>query len=103
MPSDAISYEVTVHLADAGDAGEFEAWMREEHIPAVLATGLVISAEFAQLDDRRFRTRYLAATRAELDRYLQQHSPALREEFARRFGDRASASREFWELLQMWP
>ena len=77
--------------------------MRQQHIPAVLATGLFTSAEFSRLDDTRFRTRYLTATRAELDRYFQEHAPALREEFARRFGGRASASREIWEPLQMWP
>jgi hypothetical protein len=103
MPLPAISYEVTVRLADAGDASEFETWMRQEHIPAVLATGLFTRAEFARMDDKRFRTHYLAATRAELDRYLEQYSPALRDEFARRFGSRASASREIWEPLQMWP
>jgi hypothetical protein len=103
MPLPAISYEVTVHLADAGDADEFQTWMRQEHIPAVLSTGLITDAEFARLDDTSFRTRYLAATRAALDQYLRDHSPALRGEFARRFGGRASASRELWEPLQRWP
>ena len=103
MPLPAISYEVTVRLTDAGDAPDFQTWMRQEHIPAVLGTGLISTAEFARLDGQTYRTRYQAATRAGLDQYLREHSPALREEFAQRFGGRATASRELWELLQRWP
>lgn len=103
MTTGAVLYEVTVRMAQAKDAAEFARWMRDEHIPAVLATGLIRGAEFARADDTTFRTRYTAASRDDLERYLRDHSPGLRDQFAARFGDRATASREFWEPLQTWP
>jgi hypothetical protein len=103
MPTHAISYEVTVRTENAEVGQDFAAWMRLEHIPDVLATGLFRGAEFAQLDDHSFRTRYLAATREDLDRYHAEHAPRLRDDFSRRFGSSATASREIWQLLQNWP
>jgi hypothetical protein len=103
MPSNPISYEVTVRTEDAEVGRDFAAWMRREHIPAVLATGLFSGAEFAQLDEVSFRTRYLAASRESLERYLATHSARLRDDFGRHFGGRATASREVWDRLQAWP
>ena len=102
-PTHTISYEVTVRTENPAIGRDFAAWMRDEHIPDVLATGLIESAELAQMDESTFRTRYLAASKANLDRYLAEESPRLREEFARRFGPGASASRELWTPLQYWP
>ena len=92
-----VTYEVTVTLADAETAGRFPGWMGRHHIPAVLATGCFESAELARLDPLTFRTRYLSRTRADLDRYLTSHTAALRADFAREFGDRATTSRQVWE------
>lgn len=103
MPAHAISYEVTVRTESPEIGREFVAWMREEHIPDVLATGLFAGAELAELDATSFRTRYLAPSRASLDRYLAEHAPRLREAFAARFGGTASASRQLWASLQAWP
>ncbi|HEU4761729.1 MAG TPA: DUF4286 family protein [Gemmatimonadales bacterium] len=103
MPSNPISYEVTVRTENAEVGREFASWMRREHIPTVLATGLFSGAEFAQLDEVSFRTRYLASSRDNLERYLAQHTARLRDDFARRFGGRATAAREVWDRLQAWP
>jgi len=103
MTKKMIFYEVTVRLAEVKDAADFARWMRDEHIPAVLATGLLLGAEFAQADATAFRTRYSAASKEDLERYLRDHSPGLRDQFAARFGNRATATREFWEPLQVWP
>jgi hypothetical protein len=103
MPATALSYEVTVRTGTPDVGREFAAWMREEHIPDVLATGLFSGAEFGEMDATSFRTRYLAASRANLDRYLAEHAPRLRDAFASRFGGSASTSREVWTLVQSWP
>ncbi len=103
MPANLVSYEVTVRLHDPETGDEFADWMRQEHIPDVLATGLFTAADFAALDATTFRTRYLMASRANLERYLAEHAPGLREEFTRRFGGRATASREVWNQRQAWP
>jgi hypothetical protein len=103
MPSNPISYEVTVRTENAEVGREFASWMRREHIPTVLATGLFSGAELAQLDDVSFRTAYLAASRQNLERYLAEHTARLRDDFARHFGGRATAAREVWDRLQAWP
>ncbi len=103
MDTHLLAYEVTVRTDNPDVGREFSAWMREEHIPDVLATGLFSGAGFAQLDETTFRTRYLAGAMADLDRYLAKHAPRLRDAFAARFGASASASRELWTELQSWP
>jgi hypothetical protein len=103
MPTNPLSYEVTVHLDHAEDATRFARWMREEHIPEVLATSLIQGADFAQLDPVTFRTRYRAPSQVDLDAYLTAHSPALRDKFAAQFGDGATSSREVWSIQQEWP
>ena len=104
MPSNPpVSYEVTVRTETPDVGREFSAWMREEHIPDVLATGLFSGAEFAQMDATTFRTRYLAGSQADLYRYLAEHSPRLRDAFASRFSGSASTAREVWRSLQIWP
>ena len=95
----SVTYEVTATLADAETAGRFPGWMERHHIPAVLATGCFESAELARLDPLTFRTRYVARTSADLDRYLASYTAALRADFAREFGDRASTSRQVWEVV----
>ena len=102
MIPNPLSYEVTAHLDHAGNAAGFARWMREEHIPEVLATGLIQAADFAQLDPVTFRTRYLVHSRADLDHYLSAHSPGLRDKFVARFGASATTSREVWSIQQDW-
>ena len=97
-----VTYEVTTLLKDATHAERFAAWMAEEHIPRVMATGCFLAAELAQLGPDQFRSRYVAATRVDLDRYLAQHTAALRDHFAQEFGDKATTSRQEWELLREW-
>jgi hypothetical protein len=97
-----LGYEVTVRLHDPARGDEFEHWMREHHIPAVLATGCFTGADFARGERGAYRTRYVLASRDDLDRYLRDHAPRLREEFTTRFGHAAAVSREVWETLQGW-
>ncbi|MGH7583979.1 MAG: DUF4286 family protein [Gemmatimonadales bacterium] len=103
MTSDRVTvrYEVTLECSES-TAPELERWMRNTHIPDVLATGCFIGAHFDR-DDGRFRTSYHAAGRADLDRYLAEHAARLRDEFARRFPTGVAVSREIWARLQHWP
>jgi len=91
-----IAYEVTV------DVGEelvptFVTYMRSRHIPAILATGCFAHAELDRSSETRFRQRYLASSLADLERYLEHHAPALREDYARQFPDGTKVTREIWE------
>ena len=96
-----ITYEITTDVpARLVDA--YERYMREDHIPALLGTGCFRAASFARSGPGRYRVRYEAATRADLDRYLEMHAQALRDEFAARFPEGVAVSREVWTTVERW-
>ena len=73
-----IVYEVTATI-DTTLADKFEQYMREKHIADVLATGAFTSADFETSEKGRYRTRYIAETQHELDHYLSEFAPGLRD------------------------
>lgn len=97
-----IAYEVTVDLSEELVAS-FVTYMRTRHIPQILATGCFAHAELDRASETRFRQRYLAATLADLERYLERHAPALREDFAKHFPTGTKITREIWEEVDRLP
>ena len=95
-----IAYEITADVAEAL-IDDYVAFMRK-HIPAVLATGCFAHAEFDRASETRFRQRFLAASLADLERYLEKHAPTLRAESQRRFPEGVQLVREIWEEIQRW-
>jgi hypothetical protein len=96
-----ITYEVTSEVEESLIA-RFEQYMRETHIPEVLATGCFQAAVFARSSPGRYRTSYVARTQADLDRYLATHTGGLRLDFAAHFPEGVSLSREVWATVQRW-
>ena len=96
-----IAYEVTAELEERLVVG-YERYMREKHIPEVLATGCFHAAVLARSSPGRYRTTYVARTRADLDRYLERHAAALRADFAAHFTEGVSLSREVWVDVERW-
>ena len=96
-----IAYEVTCEVAPSL-ASAYERYMREQHIPEVFATGCFHYTVFSRSAPGRYRTSYLARTQADLDRYLQHHTEALRADFAAHFPEGVSLSREVWVTLEQW-
>jgi hypothetical protein len=97
----SLIYEVTA-VVEHGLADGWERYMRERHIPAVLATGCFTGASLARAPGGRYLIRYHLASRGDLDRYLTDAAPALRAEFAARYPGGVALSRETWELVQAW-
>ncbi|MGN6392618.1 MAG: DUF4286 family protein [Gemmatimonadales bacterium] len=95
-----LSYEVTATL-DPLQGEEFERYMRERHIPDLLATGCFVAAAFARVAPGRYRMRYEAATPRDLDRYQADHAPRLRAEFSARYPG-VSLEREILTVLERW-
>lgn len=103
--------DVPAHLAAA-----YEAYLREEHIPDLMATGCFVEAAFCGAEDvpvqeaaeaspearRLFRSAYLAPDRAALDRYLAEHAGRLRKHALRRFPEGLRFAREEWEVRERW-
>jgi hypothetical protein len=96
-----IAYEVTVEV-DETLVERFVAYMRDLHIPALLATGCFSHAELDRANETRFRQRYLAASLADLERYFESHAPALRQDYATHFPTGTTLTREIWEEVGRW-
>ncbi len=96
-----VTYEViaTVHPAwiDA-----YEQYMRSTHIPDLLATGCFQGAVFSRAAAGRYSVRYDAPSEAILSRYLTEHAPRLRADFAAHFPEGVELGREVWHALQTW-
>lgn len=97
-----IFYEVTA-IPDADTREAYEQYMRTKHVDDVLASGCFVAARIAVTDEGLYRTTYVAATRADLDRYLAEHAPRLRADFAEHIPRGVKVSREILEVLEEWP
>ncbi len=97
-----VSYEVTLEIEpDLMAAVELE--LRVHHIPAILATGCFAAIRLERTEAGGLRTRYEAATRADLERYLAEHTARFRAEFMARFPAGVRATREVWHGVARWP
>lgn len=96
-----VIYEITV-TARAELVREYEKYMRERHIPDLLATGYFRGAYFTRAPENRYRIRYEAFDQAALDEYLKTDAPRLRDDFLAHFPEGVELSREVWEVLQIW-
>jgi hypothetical protein len=96
-----VTYEVTTTL-DPGIIEAYERYMRETHIPDLLATGCFQGAVFTRSEPGRYRIRYQAASEADLERYLSAHAARLREDFTSHFPKGVTVSREVWVTIQSW-
>jgi hypothetical protein len=96
-----IRYEV--HLEpNPALAGAVEAYMRGEHIPAIMATGCFTRARFERTESGGYRTVYEAGSRADFERYMEDHFARFRGEFLARFPTGVAPSRELWTELEAW-
>ena len=96
-----VTYEVTVEVAlELTD--QYIAYMLIRHVPDLMATGCFLSAEFAQAGETRFRQRYVAFSREDLDRYLAEHAVRLRADFAKHFPSGTALTREVWDIHKTW-
>ena len=94
-----VIYEVTAKVKPER-CEEYEQFMRQDHIPAVLATRMFTSAWFEGSVSGSYRVRYAAESRSALDKYFAEFAPALRDDFNHRFSDGVELSREVWDVLE---
>lgn len=96
-----VRYEVRV-LVRTDLASAFEAYMREKHLPEILATGCFRSIRFEQDGDMTFRSCYEARSQTELDQYLTAHTGHFREDFLAHFPEGCEVRREVWNEVQTY-
>jgi hypothetical protein len=109
-----IWYEVRAQVPhDLAEA--YERYLRDHHIPDLLATGCFVEASFCRADavgrtasdgatppGVHFRSAYLAPHREALDDYLADHAARLRAHAMARFPEGLVFERETWEVRQRW-
>ena len=71
-----ITYEITATV-DPGLVEAYERYMRERHIPDLLATGCFYGASLARAAPGRYLARYEAESESDLENYLA-HAARLR-------------------------
>lgn len=81
---------------------DYERYMRERHIPDVLATGSFSGAAIVKAGENRYRILYEVVDDATLQQYLDQHAPGLRADFAVHFPTGVELSRETWKVMERW-
>ena len=96
-----VIYEITA-VVPAELVEEYEKYMRERHIPDLLATGYFCGAYFTGSAENRYRVQYHAHDGTALKNYLQTEAARLRADFISHFPDGIELSRENWEILESW-
>jgi 3-hydroxyisobutyrate dehydrogenase len=99
---EAVLYEVTARVDDAL-AYDYERYMIETHIPDIVRTGCFLHAQLAQGGEGQYRAAFHAASQADVDRYLAEFAPAMRQHMMTRFPTGVTLSRRVWVDRMQWP
>jgi hypothetical protein len=97
-------YNVTINIDDSVH-DQWLDWMRDEHIPDMLATGKFISAKMCrvmvdeEMGGTTYSVQYTAVDRATLLRYYEEDAERLRNEGIKKFADKFVAFRTELELI----
>ena len=99
-----ILYNVTVKI-DNNVREEWLQWMRQVHIPHVMATGSFLNYRIARVlsledaDGTTYAFQYLCQDMATLHHYQVHHAPGLQKEHADRYKDQFVAFRTVLEVI----
>ncbi len=99
-----IIYNVTVKTDHSISAAWLQ-WMKEEHIPEIIATGCFTRATILRLleiDDIEGPThavQYFAESKAHYNRYIEKFSGELRKKAMQKWGDKFIAFRSIMQVV----
>jgi len=98
-----IIYNVTVSIDDSIEK-EWLKWMREKHIPEVMATGIFIKAQISRVitsedSGHTFAIAYTCFSMKELHQYQIKFSTILQKKHREIFGGKAVVFRTLMEIL----
>jgi hypothetical protein len=102
--AEAIIYNVT-NKVDAAIADAWLNWLLQEHIPAIMRTGCFSSYKVVRLlevDDTEgptYAVQYAADSKADYNRYITVHAPAMRQQSYDKWGDRFIAFRSVMQVV----
>jgi hypothetical protein len=98
-----IIYNVTTNI-DNNVREEWLQWMKDKHIPDVMATGHFMEYRFCKVlvDEEQgttYSAQYTCATMKDLEEYRTKHGPRLQKEVADKYGDKAVSFRTLLEVI----
>jgi hypothetical protein len=101
-----VIYNVTVNI-DHDVKDEWLKWMKEEHIPDVLKTGLFNEAKLSKIlaeseGGESFSIQYLLDNMANYETYLKDHAPKLQAEHHKKWGNKAMAFRTLLNVEEIF-
>jgi len=99
-----IIYNVTINIEDASHHAWLK-WMQNEHIPAVLSTGLFSGYRLCRLldvedDGATYSVQYSLNSLVEYAEYKEKHAPRLQKDTHDKFGDKFTAFRTLMEVVE---
>ena len=100
-----IIYSVTISVEETIEQ-EWVLWMREEHIPEVLATGKFLNCRFSKLVSHKehgscnYSAQYTAESFEDLEDYKTNFAPALQQKSMAKYADKILAFRSELEILE---
>jgi hypothetical protein len=99
-----ILYNVTVSI-DQSVHQEWLQWMRETHIPEVLATGCFLESRLSRIQGEEeggvtFSVMYLAPSQEKYDEYQQVFAPKLQADHTTRYIGKFAAFRTVLQVVE---
>jgi len=98
-----ILYNVTTSL-DPEIAEDWVVYMRDTHMPEVMATGFFLKSQLCRLlneedDGITYAAQYYCVSLDQLETYQEVAAPALRQEIEKQFGGRYASFRTMLEVV----
>jgi hypothetical protein len=99
-----IIYNVTINVEDSVH-DEWLNWMKNEHIPEVMSTGLFVENRMLKvLDDvesggQTYSIQYTCNSIGDYDRYRENHAAGLQAKTAAKYQDKFVAFRTLLEII----
>lgn len=99
-----IIYNVTLKI-DHSIQEEWVKWMKEEHIPDLLQTGLFTDGRLCKLleqdetDGLTYAAQYHCKSLEEYNQYISDHATEMREKAFTKFGNKFIAFRTVMEII----
>ncbi|HUR66333.1 MAG TPA: DUF4286 family protein [Chitinophagaceae bacterium] len=99
-----IVYNVTIKV-DHSIADAWFSWLRDEHIPDIIATGCFTKAIILQLletdesDGITYAVQYYADSKALYNRYIRENAEEMRKRATEKWGNKFIAFRSVMQLV----
>lgn len=99
-----ILYNVTVSI-DPGIQEDWTRWMREVHIPDVLATGCFLESRLSRIHGEEeggvtFSVMYLSPSQEMYDKYQETFAPKLQADHNQKFAGKFAAFRTVLNVIE---